>query len=297
VAKAAGEPRDFTFRALQKPEEFRQAEELQREALGPEAALAVPAPLAKTVQDNGGIVLGAFADIYLAGAVVATLGWDGSILYQNVLTTVVRPEYQNHRVGFRLAAILREEVLRLGLGEVRWGVDPVHRPSASLSVRRLGARAEGYRANYFGQLAEPNGPRDESDRLRMRWPLADPTVERRLQGGVPAAEDDRARWSAASALVETEVGETGLRLPTAVSEPEGATAHLEIPFDLASIRSHEPGAVRRWRHAVRDAFRVVFDLGYGVDDFATLAIEHERRSFYLLSKPATPGPPAEPAER
>jgi chorismate synthase len=285
VAAAPGRPGDFALRPLRKPEEYRHAEELQREALGPDAALAVPAPLLRAVQDNGGLVLGAFADIYLAGLAVASIGWDGTMLYQNALVTVVRPPYQSHRLGLRLSAYLRDAVLGLGLAEIRWAFDPLHRPSASLSIRHLGARPDGFLPNYFGRLSEEDGMRDESDRLHVRWPLSDPQVERRLAAGPPSAEEDRRRLAASTPLVETEQGESGLRLPSVVAEPEAPTAHLEVPFDLASIRAHEPDAVRRWRHAVRDAFRGALDLGYVVDGFATLPVEHERRSFYLLRRP------------
>jgi predicted GNAT superfamily acetyltransferase len=293
VAREPERPSDFAFRPLRKPEEYRHAEELQREALGPESAVVVPAAVLRTVQDNGGLVLGAFVDIYLAGCTVASIGWDGAVLYQHSHVTVVRPEYRNHRVGFRLKAYLRDEVLRLGLGEVRWAFDPLHRPSASLSVRHLGARPDALLPNYFGQTAEAGALRDETDRLHVRWTLADPAVERRMAGERPTVEEDRRRQTAARAIVETETAETGLRVPTAVAEPDGPEAHLEIPFDIASIRAHEPDATRRWRHAVRDAFRAAFDLGYVVDDFVAVPIEHERRGFYLLRR--GPAPPGEPA--
>jgi len=294
VATAAARTGDFTFRELRKPEEFRHAEELQRESLGDAAALVVPAPLLRTVQDNGGLVLGAYADIYLAGVAISSIGWDGTTLYHHSHVTVVRPPYQNHRVGFRLKAFQREAVLRLGLSEVRWAFDPLHRPSASLAVRRLGARPDAYLPHYFGQLAESGPPKDESDRLHVRWELGSAEVGRRLAGELPSPDDDRRRYAAASCMLETEPAESGLRVPTVVAEPSGPAAALEIPFDLASIRAHEPGALRRWRHAVRDAFRAAFDLGYHVDDLVVVPIEHERRCFYLLRKtdPAPPRPPA-----
>lgn len=291
---AAGRPSDFAFRRLAKPEELRNAEELQREALGDDAPLAVPAPLLRLLQDNGGLVLGAFADIYLAGVTVSSIGWDGSTLYHLSHVTAVRPEYRNHRVGLRLKAYQRDEVLRLGLSEVRWGFDPVHRPSASLAVRRLGAVPDAFLAGYFGHLA---GAGRETDRLHVRWPLASPDVERRLTGEPPDPATVARRHAASSAIVETETGDRGLRVPTAVGEPSGPSAQLEVPFDLASLQSHEPGAVRRWRHAVRDGFRAAFDLGYVVDDFAVVPLAHERRSFYLLRAPAVPGTPPAPAGR
>jgi predicted GNAT superfamily acetyltransferase len=297
MAAPGGARADFALRPLRKPEEYRHAEELQREALGPEAALAIPAAVLRVAPDHGGLVLGAFADIYLAGMTASSIGWDGSTLYQRVHVTVVRPAYQNHRLGVRLLAYLRDEVLRLGLGEARWAFDPLHRPSAAVSLRRLGARADGLLANYFGQLSGGDGPGDESDRLAVRWALNDPRVERRLHGELPTAEEDRRDRAAASPMLETEVGESGLRLPSAVVEPEGATAQLEVPFDLASIRAHEPNALRRWRHASRDAFRLAFDLGYTVEDLVSVSLDHERRSFYLLRRASADaasngGPPA-----
>ena len=284
---------EFVFRSLRKPEELRHAEELQRATLGETEPLVVPAPLLRSVQDNGGLVLGAFADIYLAGVTVSSIGWDGTTLYHQSLVTVVRPEYQSHRVGFRLKAFQRDEVLRLGLSQLRWVIDPLHRASASLALRHLGARPDGYLPHYFGQVEPADRPKEESDRLHLRWSLDAPDVERRLAGAVPTPEESRMRHAGSFPIVRTDVGERGLRLPNEVAEPSGPTASIEVPFDLASLRAHEPGSVRRWRHAVRDGFRAAFDLGYVADDFGVVSLDHERRSFYFLS--STPAGSTSPA--
>ena len=295
MAVPAGRPSEFAFRPLRKPEEFRHAEELQRDALGEEASLAVPAPLLRSLPDNGGLVLGAFADIYLAGVTASSIGWDGATLYHQSLVTVVRPEYQGHRVGLRLKAFQRDEVLRLGLGEVRWTFDPLRRAPASLAVRHLGARPDGYLTNYHGHLGTADGPRDESDRLHVRWDLRGPEVERRLSGELPGPEEGVRRHAEASAIIETEPGESGLRVPTVVTEPADPVASLEIPFDLGSVRAHEPGSVRRWRHAVRDGFRAALDTGYAVEEFASIRLDHERRAFYFLRRPASATAAASPS--
>lgn len=292
-AGAAGDAGGFHFRRLAKPEEFRQAEELQRAALGAEAIGVVPAPLQRSIQDHGGLVLGAFVDIHLVGCAISTIGWDGSVLYHYSHVTAVRPEYRNHHLGFRLKAFQRDEVIGLGLSEIRWVFDPLVSRNAWLYVRRLASVPDRYLPHYFGRLSEGEATGGESDRLRTRWTLADRRVEERLAGPGPTREEDRRRWAAAEALLETEPGESGLRLPTAVVEPSAPTAHLEVPFDLTAIREHEPAGLRRWRHAVRDAFRAAFDLGYGVEDFAVVPVEHERRSFYLLARsPPSAGSPA-----
>ncbi len=245
--------------------------------------MGVPPPLLRVLQDNGGLALGAFVDIHLAGVTASFIGWDGGTLYHVSHLTAVRPEYQNHHLGFRLKAFQRDEVLKLGLSEIRGVFDPLQSRNAWLFVRRLGARPDHYLPHYFGQLGDTVNLGSETDRVRYRWALTDPTVESRLAGQRPTPEEEHRRWERSSAIVETETGDAGLPVPTVVAEPSGPSAHLEVPFDLAAVREHDPGSLRRWRHAVRDAFRAAVDLGYEVDDFAVITAEHQRRSFYLLS--------------
>ncbi len=275
------------FRRLGKPEEFRQLEEVQSAAFGsgPEGALTVP--LQRAVQDNGGLVLGAFVDIHLVGFALGFLGWDGRRLYHYSHMTAVRPEYQNHHVGRRLKEYQREEVLAMGLEEIRWTFDPLRSRNAMLNIRRLGGRPTSYFPHYYGRLDDTANQDLETDRVQLTWAITSPTVLARLDGRFPTKEEDHARWMSSSSVIRTEPGESGIRLPTEVAEPTGPSAHLEIPFDIELVRQHEPKGLWRWRHAVRDAFRAAYDLHYVVDDFAIVSTEHERRGFYFL-RPADP---------
>jgi chorismate synthase len=279
-------PRNFVFRRLSKPEEFRATEELQREAWGMTDELPTSSVIQRAIQDNGGLILGAFADIYLAGFSLGFLGRDEDGLYHYSHMTAVRPQYQNHHVGFRLKAYQREEVLRQQLDLIRWTFDPLQSRNAMLNVRRLGGTPDKYYVHYYGQMGSDVNQGLETDRLRLSWHLREPRVAERLSGRVPSAEEDQARWRDSQPLVETDTSETGLRLPTHANDPTEPRAQIEIPFDLRSIQAHESGAVRAWRHTTRDAFRRAFDAGYRVEDFAVLSIEHERRSFYFLSSSA-----------
>jgi len=291
MALSSAKPGDaFRFRRLEKPEEFRALEEVERLAWGLVDEPAVPSTIQRAVQDNGGLVLGAFADVHLAGFALGFLGWDGAQLYHYSHLTAVRPEYRNHHLGFRLKAFQRDEVLRQGLAEVRWAFDPLQSRNAMLGIRRLGARVHGYKVHYYGQLGSEVDRGIETDRLTVRWNLTEATVERRIQGEYPTADQDLARYRSSTAAVETQTGESGLRIPVAVEEPSAASVHLEVPFDLSLVRAHEPDALRTWRHAVRDGFRAALDTGYVVDDFAVVATDHERRSFYFLSKAPSPPP-------
>jgi chorismate synthase len=290
-AGASDAAEGFRFRRLEKPEEFRQVDEVERAVGGGDANVpTLPVALLRALQDNGGLVVGAFADIYLAGFTASLIGWDGTSLYHYSQQLAVRPEYQNHHLGFRLMAFQRDEVLRLGLTQVRWAFDPLQSRAAWLTVHRLGARPDRYYSHYYGQLPDAPNSGLETDRVRAVWSVAAPEVEARMDGKYPSGEDDRKRWAASSAIVETEPGESGIRVPSAVGEPSGVSAHLEIPFDLALVRAHEPKSLRKWRHAVRDAFRAATDLGYVIDDFSVVSADHERRSFYFL-RPAEASPP------
>ena len=276
--------RDFLFRPIQKPEEFRAVEEVQRVAWGLTDEPPVPSPLQRAMQDNGGLVLGAFADIHLAGFSLGFLGWDGTTLFHYSHMTAVRPEYQNHRLGFRLKCLQREEVLKQGLSLVRWTFDPLQSRNARLNVRKLGAEIDRYFVHYYGQMGSEVNRGLESDRVRVSWAIGSPEVESRLAGKRPTAEEDVARQKGSEAILVTETGEHGLRVPVSVTEPTGELAHLEIPFDLAAIRENEPESLRTWRHAVRDSFRAALDAQYQVDDFAVVPVDHERRSFYFLRR-------------
>ena len=289
-----GQVEGFRFRRLEKPEEFRQVQEVHRSVWGEASPESVPATSLRSIQDNGGFVLGAFADIHLAGFTVASLGWDGTTLYLYDQVLAVRPEYQNHHLGFELMKALRSDVVQLGLGEVRLVYDPIQSRNAWLFVHRLGGRPDRYLPHYYGQLPDTINAGLETDRIRLRWPLTATRTEERLTGPGPTREEELGRWKTARAIVVTEPGESGLRLPTEVSEPEGETAHLEIPFDLDLVRQHEAGGLRRWRHATRDAFRLAADLGYVVDDFAVVTEQHERRSFYFLGRATTSTAPDVP---
>jgi predicted GNAT superfamily acetyltransferase len=278
---------------LVKPEEFRALSEVQRTTWGLVDEPPIPPAMQRAVQDNGGLVLGAFADVHLAGFAAGFLGWDGAALYHYSHLTAVRPEYQNHHLGIRLKIYQREEVQRQGLAEIRWVFDPLQSRNALVNLRKLGAQVTGYKVHYYGQAGSELDRGSETDRLVIRWELASADVERRLAGQLPTPSDDLGRLGGSEAIVETEVGESGMRIPNAVSEPTHERAHLEIPFDIGLVREHEPKALLTWRHAVRDAFRAAFDMGFQVDDFAVVTADHERRSFYFLSK-RPPPPPAAP---
>lgn len=289
---------DYAFRRLKTPEEYRMAEELQTRAWGLAQSGVVPVPIQRAVQDNGGLVLGAFLDIHLVGFNMAFVGWDGQELYYYSHLNAVLPEYRNHKLGFRLKAYQREEVLKAGLPRIRWVLDPVQAKTAHLALRRLGARPDRFLIHYYGAQESEVDRGSPTDRLRITWNLQSPEVLQRLEGHAPTPEEDAARVKVSTTLLETELGDAGQRRPLVVHEPEegSRSATIEVPFDWANLREHQPSDQWPWRQATREAFRAALDVGWQIDDFAVVPLEHERRAFYLLSPaPADAPPKAAPA--
>jgi predicted GNAT superfamily acetyltransferase len=288
-----GESQGFRLRRLAKPEELRAAEELQQIGASGSGESPVPVPVLRAALDNGGIVLGAFADIHLAGVTLGFLGWDGTTLYHYLHRLIVRPEYRNHGVGAGLALRLREEVQMQGLQTIRGTVEPLSSRAAFLAFHRLGARSQRYLPHHYGQQGGDEALDRESDRLSWSWSLDDPQVEALLARPRRPKPPEDPRYASAVPVVETEVGETGLRLPISVTEPTAPAVRLEVPFDVELVQQHEAASLRRWRHAARDAFRASFDAGYRVEGFEVVTVDHERRSSYLLARaPPEPSPPA-----
>lgn len=285
----------FRLRHLQNPEEFREAEEVQVAAWGMVEEHPIPSPLQRAIEDNGGLVLGAFTEDRLAGLSLGFLGREGGTEFHYSHMTAVRPEFQNHRLGFRLKCYQREEARKQGLGEIRWTYDPLQSKNAFLNVRLLGARPRVYHVHYYGPMGSAVNRGLASDRFRVSWELESPRVAARIGGRYPTPDEDLSTWKAGQSLVDTEVDRAGVRIPMSVSSPSGPTASVEIPFDLASVRSREPAALHSWREATRTALREALTVGYQVDDFAVLSLRQERRSFYFLSEkekddPSSPRP-------
>lgn len=277
------------IRKLTIPEEYRAVEEVQRAAWGLSTDGPVPSTIQRAIQDNGGLLLGAFAGGQMVGFALGFLGREEGRLYHYSHMTGVVPAFQNHHVGHALKARQRAEALAEGLDEVRWTYDPLQSKNAFFNVRRLGGIPDRYYPRYYGPMGDALNEGLETDRLRLIWPLTDPRVEARLRGEFPSAADDEAWLASASALIETAVGDQGLRRPATVRPPTHPRVYLEIPADLAAVRKRDPGSTRRWREATREAFLRAFENGYGVDDFTVLSVKGARRAFYLLSRPEAKG--------
>jgi predicted GNAT superfamily acetyltransferase len=286
VVAPSGEapPGRVEVRRVEEAGEFLAVEAVIREAWGPGSEPAVPASLQRAMQDNGGLVLGAYDGARLVGFTLGFLGRENGALFLYSHMTAVRPDAQDQRVGRALKRAQREAALAMGLLEVRWTFDPMQSRNAHFNVRTLGGVPDRYLVRYYGEMRDALNAGLETDRLRLVWELRAPRVADRLDGATPSDAEDRRRWEGAQSLVDSVPGPHGTRRPLAVRAPTDPTAHLEIPHDLAGVRGLGSETLVAWRTATRAAFVAAFEAGYRVDDFVVLRDGAEARSFYLLSR-------------
>lgn len=274
----------FFFRRLESTEEFRAVVEVERDAWGLTADNTVPAPILRAFQDNGGLVLGAFEGPRLVGFTMGFLGREEGATFLYSHMTAVRRELQNRGLGLELKLYQREEALAEGLEEIRWTFDPLESRNAQLNIRRLGGLPDRYLPHYYGALEDSLNEGLETDRFRLVWRIASPRVRERIAAPPADPAHDLEEWKASIPLCETALRPSGARFPFRAHAPEGPLVNVEIPADLGRLKTADPGSARHWRAVTREAFRGALDRGYRVDDFASLRIDREPRSFYLLRR-------------
>ena len=202
------------------------------------------APLLRAMASHGGQVLGAFDGEELVGAQAGLVGIvDGrSVLHSHI--TGVAEEAQGRGVGFLLKVAQREWCLEHGIERVTWTFDPMIARNAHFNLVKLGAVADRFHRDYYGEMADAFNAGERSDRLEVVWELRAERVGRALRG------------------------ETG--------PPTGGTA-IEIPADYHALRSEDPDAARTWRDRVADEFAKAFADGLR-------AVSFDPTSGYLLER-------------
>jgi predicted GNAT superfamily acetyltransferase len=156
------------FRDLSGMEEFRAAEDLQREVWGP-GDQPDPADLMMVIQSEGGLVGGAFAQGRLMGYVFAFPTAEAGVQHSHRLA--VHGQARGMGLGLRLKLWQRDWARARGLRLIRWTYDPLRAVNAGLNIARLGATAGTYLPDYYGAMEGINRGLP-SDRLLVEWEVA-----------------------------------------------------------------------------------------------------------------------------
>jgi len=282
---------DLTIKRLGTASEYDQAVELQKIYWGDYADTLVPSHMLQSLSNHGGHVLGACHHGRLVGFVMGFIGTD--IDYEDAQAPpasaklliiskrmVVLPKYRGQNIGFRLKMAQRQVALKQGIRRVTWTFDPLLSPNAHLNIRKLGAVARQYRANYFGLTQQKNL---RADRLIVEWRVAERRVAECAQGN-NSQITLRQCLDLKAALVNRADAPGAWLLPAArIHVPNTPLALGEIPSHFRELAAQQPQLAKIWRDHIRGALPLMFNAGYAVTDFVRDNLEGQKRSFYLLS--------------
>lgn len=223
---------EVIFRDLSGMAEFRAAEDLQRAVWG-EGDQPDPADLMMVIQAEGGLVGGAFVQGRLMGYVFGFPTREPAVQHSHRLA--VRAEARGLGLGVRLKLYQRDWCLGRGIFHVRWTYDPLRAVNAALNIHRLGAEANTYLVDYYGEMAGINSGL-ASDRLLVDWRLDSPVVAA-LSAGQPR--------------------------PPRPAQALGPG----LPLDLEALTTADPKAAAALRDEQRAALQAAFAQGLRIVDY------------------------------
>ena len=258
---------------------------LERIVWGSDETEVVPNHVLVTVVQNGGGLIGAYADDgpgETGGLVGAVFWWLGTTKAGalKVCSHIagVHPAWQGRGIGAALKWAQRDAVLDQGLTEhVTWTYDPLIAANGAFNLRKLGATCRTYKRNVYGKMKDALNRGIPSDRCQVDWWLCSERVVQASQG-IPqqAVPETVTMWP-------TLDGADGLPVPASGIPDFDGSQPLAVPLpgDLDAMRQANPPLVMTWRLHLRTIFEAAFAANYALVDCTRL----HGRWHYLL----TPG--------
>lgn len=267
----------ITFRLLRQLAELLPIDGLQREVFGVTDYDLLAAGEFLSAELTGGFVLGAFlgAGSTTEELVGFSVGWGGFVHGRPRLVSdylAVRPDVRSHGVGADLKRLQAVIALQRGFVEIVWTVDPLRAANARLNFEKLGAYADRYEINRYGEtFASGLYGGLPSDRLHVTWPITQPHVhDRLLELTPPRTKADIAGLSHIN--------------PSAADADQPERALVYLPSNIDALVARDPNAALRWRLTLRETLQQVFAAGYAIIGFVP-DIDLERGySAYLIER-------------
>jgi chorismate synthase len=255
---------NFDVRELRGTEELALTENLNRLVWG-EDDLPDDKDLLRAIQDEGGLVAGAFApDGTLAAYLFAFPTRDPRVQHSHKLG--VHPDYRRYGLALKLKWFQRDWCLARGMTMVRWTYDPLRIINAHLNIYKLCATSNTYKENYYGVMPGINAG-TPSDRIVAEWYLNEARVIRRIQGSVTTPP----KTVPANLVVDEK--------PVVLYLEQGPNVTIQIPRDFAGLLTTNLPLANQWRDHSREIFGHYFARGYRLTDFlrhtSSYVLEHQ----------------------
>jgi predicted GNAT superfamily acetyltransferase len=274
----------IAVRPLETLAEFEACHGVQKEAWAFPDLLIIPYTQLVTIQQNGGIVLGAFDGPVLIAFVFGYLGRLPDLpryLYSQRMG--VLPGYQGQGIGEQLKWAQRAWALQQGIDQILWTYDPLEPPNAWLNITKLGGIVHHYKYDIYGQHNTPLHDRLPSDRFVLEWELENNRVLDRLAPGWKAPDADVLLARAGPPINTITWDERGLPISDQPNlAEEGPIAHVHVPANWQEIRRADIALAADWRAKTRQAFEHYLSKGHTITGYARVQNSNHRCNFYLL---------------
>jgi predicted GNAT superfamily acetyltransferase len=219
-----------------------------------------PQELLHAMEHAGCPFHGAYRGGEMLGFSVGFYGFDadGPHLHSHMLAVV--PGTRHRGIGYALKLAQAAAVLDAGVTRIRWTFDPLVARNAYLNLTKLGATADAFHRNFYGEMQDILNRGDRTDRLVVRWDLV---RDGALVG--PSAREP----SADAVVVLDRVGEEPAPGPARGSDPDGAReAIVRVPRDHSTLRESDPDLGAEWREAAALAIESCFAAGLAAVGFS-----------------------------
>ncbi|MET9271994.1 GNAT family N-acetyltransferase [Kribbella sp. NPDC003557] len=266
AAEAAALTAGVTVREIRELTELEEVVRLYAAIWGNGTNPQVTVELLRALTKAGNYVGGAFAGDRLVGACVGFFHAPSEDALHSHIAGVSRDGI-GRGIGFALKLHQRSWALGRGVSEVAWTFDPLIRRNAYFNLVKLGARADEYLPNFYGAMTDAINGGDDSDRLLVRWRLADPAVMAACEG-MPHAVDTGA------AVVALGISDAGA--PVA-GPPGDGMCLVAVPPDVEGLRVRQPALARAWRTAVRETLGALLSDGGRITGF-------DRAGWYVVRR-------------
>jgi predicted GNAT superfamily acetyltransferase len=238
----------------------------------PDGSQPVSTEMLRALSKAGNYVAAAFDGERLVGAGVGFFAAPaGGALHSHIAG--VSSTVAGRHVGYALKLHQRAWALRHDVPEIEWTFDPLVARNAYFNIGKLGGRPTEYLPNFYGGMHDGINGDDDTDRLLLRWDLADPRVVAACAGRRQATDADGLRsHGAAVALDRGRGGE-----PVA-GRSDAATVLVAVPQHVEALRGANPGRAKEWRIAVREVLGGLLTAGARVTGF-------DRAGWYVVQNP------------
>ncbi|MBU6997526.1 MAG: hypothetical protein HXS41_02705 [Theionarchaea archaeon] len=268
------------IKRLETSEEYIACEKTMKEIWKFDDRDVIPHHILKPINENGGLVLGAFDNGLMVGLLVGFLAYYKGKLHHHSHVTGVLNRYKG--VGYQLKQKQREFVISQGLELVTWTFDPLQSSNAYFNFAKLGVVSNTYLEDYYGKMRDSLNEGLVSDRFLVEWWITADDVVRRIEGTFQQPRLDKI---SKVGIINTTESRDGFRKCASLDlKLTNRRLLLEIPSDITLVKEKNMDVAHEWRDVTRRIFETYFSAGYSVYNVASEIKNKERRTYYLLRK-------------